>query len=263
MIAVDDVYYKLAEVANLSFRDSLDYIIAKEMLQNIDIISEMSIDKIANICCTSTASITRFCQKIGYASFKELKYNINQSESLHKLIDKPYEKHININKSIINTKIKFDYLINYSLLAIEKSAIDLVVKKIIDNNRIAIFCASHELSAVVLFQALLKQYHKKVDIILCNTDAGKMDYVLENVDFIIFLTYGGRWMRRSWQLVKKILDTSIENCVICLNDESIKRHDFDFIVKFDLIEELQGSHFEFFVFLFSVISSAITIYYTE
>lgn len=262
-MAVDDVYYKLAEIANLSFRDSLDYVIAKEMLQNIDTISEMSIDKIANICCTSTASITRFCQKIGYDSFKELKYNINQNESLHKLIDKPYEKDVDINKAILNTKIKFEYMINYSLLAIEKSSIDTIVKKMIDNNRIAIFCASHELSAVVLFQALLKQYHKKVDIILCNTDAGKMNYVLENVDFVIFLTYGGRWMRRSLQLVKKILDSSIENCVICLNDEYIKRHDFDLVVKFDLVEELKGSYFEFFVFLFSVISSAITIYYDD
>lgn len=264
---MDDVYYKLAEIANLSFRDSLDYVIAKEMLQNIDTISDMSIDKIANICCTSTASITRFCQKIGYDSFKELKYNINQNKSLHKLIDTYYEKNlnkdINIKKAILDTKIKFEYIINYSLLTIEKSSIDFVIERIINNNRIAIFCATHELSAVVLFQALLKQYHKKVDIILCNTDPSKIDYVLENVDFIIYLTYGGRWMRRSLELVKKVINSSIENCVICLNDEYIKKYSFDKIIKFNFAEQLNGNYFEFFVFLFSVISSAITFYYDE
>lgn len=260
---MDDVYYKLAEIAYLSFRDSLDYVIAKEMLQNFDVIADMSIDKIANICCTSTASITRFCQKIGYDSFKELKYNISQDNSLHKLINTYDKKDIDIKKAILNTKIKFEYMINYSLLAIEKSSIDFIVEQIINNNRIAIFCASHELSAVVLFQALLKQYHKKIDIILCNTDASKMDYVLENIDFVIFLTYGGRWMRRSSELVKKIIDSSIENCIICLNDEYIKKYNFDKIIKFDFVEQLNGSYFEFFVFLFSVISSAITLYYDE
>lgn len=260
---MDDVYYKLAEIANLSFRDSLDYIIAKEMLQNIEKVSNMSIDTIANICSTSTASITRFCQKIGYDSFKELKYNISQSHTLHNMIDSQEQRTISINKAILNTKVKFDYLINHSLFMIEKSMIKELVQKIIENNRIAIFCASHELSAVVLFQALLKQYHKKVDIILCNTDVHKMNYVLENVDFVLFLTYGGRWMRRSHELMSKILKTSIENCVICLDDRDIKNYKFDMKIKFDLPDELTESHFEFFVFLFSVMSDAIVLYYDD
>lgn len=260
---MDDVYYKLAEIANFSFRDSLDYVIAKEMLQYIDSLSEMSIDKIADICCTSTASITRFCQKVGYDSFKELKYNITQNTNLVDLVTKKNENSININRAILNTKIKFDYIISYSLLAIEKSSINIVIENIILSNKIVIFCAAHEVSAVVLFQALLKKYHKKVDIILCNTDITKIDYVLEKADYIIFLTYSGRWMRRSKGLVDKILNSSIKNCLICLTDEYIKYTDFDLVIKFDLIPELSDSHFEFFVFLFSVMSNAIMLYYHE
>ena len=260
---MDDVYYKLAEIANLSFRDSLDYIIAKEMLQHIDKIPNMSIDVIADICTTSTASITRFCQKIGYDSFKELKYNITQNEFFHHMIDVQNKNDISVNKAILNTKVKFDYMINHSLLLIEQSMIEILIQKIIDNNRIAIFCASHELSAVVLFQALLKNYHKKVDIILCNTDVQKMDYVLENVDFILFLTYGGRWMKRSYQLIQKILSSSIENCVICLDDKEIKSYVFDMKIKFDLPPEIEDNHFEFFIFLFSVMSDAMVLYYKD
>ncbi|MEG0592654.1 MAG: hypothetical protein RR512_05030 [Coprobacillus sp.] len=258
---MDDVYYKLAEVANLSFRDSLDYIIAKEMLQHIDTISNMSIDALSAICCTSTASITRFCQKLGYDSFKELKYNVTQQNNLQKVIDNPAERHIEINKAILNTKVKYDYLINQSLLLIDKSIINELIQKLVDNNRIAIFCASHELSAVILFQALLKKYYKKVDVILCNTEINKMDYVLDNVDFILFLTYGGRWMRRSHKLVSKILETDIQNCVICLDDKVLQNYSFDMKIKFNLSEQLEESHFEFFVFLFSVMSNAIILYY--
>ena len=260
---MDDVYYKLAEIANLSFRDSLDYIIAKEMLQHIDKIPNMSIDVIADICTTSTASITRFCQKIGYDSFKELKYNITQNEFYHRVTDQQKKNDISVSKAVLNTKVKFDYMINHSLLLIEQSMIESLIQKIIDNNRIAIFCASHELSAVVLFQALLKNYHKKVDIILCNTDVQKMDYVLENVDFILFLTYGGRWTKRSYQLIYRILNSSIENCVVCLDDKDIRNYQFDMKIKFDLSPEIQENHFEFFIFLFSVISDAIVIYYME
>lgn len=260
---MDDVYYKLAEIANLSFRDSLDYIIAKEMLQHIDKIPNMSIDVIADICTTSTASITRFCQKIGYDSFKELKYNITQNEFYHRVTDQQKKNDISVSKAVLNTKVKFDYMINHSLLLIEQSMIESLIQKIIDNNRIAIFCASHELSAVVLFQALLKNYHKKVDIILCNTDVQKMDYVLENVDFILFLTYGGRWMKRSYQLIYRILNSSIENCVVCLDDKDIRNYQFDMKIRFDLSPEIQENHFEFFIFLFSVISDAIVIYYKE
>lgn len=260
---MDDVYYKLAEVANFSFRNSLEYIIAKEMLQNIEELSSMSIDTIASICCTSTASITRFCQKLGYDSFKELKYNVNQNIQLIEMIHNQNEKSIDMDKAILNTKAKFDYLIRYSLSLINKSEINELIRKIINHNHIAIFCASHELSAVVLFQVLLKQYHKKVDIILCNTDIDKMDYVLENVDFVLFLTYGGRWMRRSRNLVDKIVATSIENCVVCLNDKDIKNYHFNMKIKFDLPLEMSESYFEFFVLLFSVMSDAIILYYEE
>lgn len=258
---MDDVYYKLAEIANLSFRDSLDYIIAKEMLQHIEQIPSMSIDKIADICITSTASITRFCQKIGYESFKELKYSIDQEYVSNTIGEHSKKNDICLNKAILNTKIKFDYLINNSLLVIEKSKIEILIEKIVNNERIAIFCASHEISAVILFQALLKKYHKKVDVIICNTEVDKMEYVLENIDVVLFLTYGGRWMRRSHKLINKILSTDIDNVVICLNDVAIRNYKFDTKIKFELSPELEGSHFEFFVFLFSVMSDAIVLYY--
>jgi RpiR family transcriptional regulator, carbohydrate utilization regulator len=71
-----DLIYRLLLFLNSSKSNDINYNIALTMLRNIKSISDMSINKLADICYTSPAAITRFCHKLGYSSFIQFKENI-------------------------------------------------------------------------------------------------------------------------------------------------------------------------------------------
>lgn len=232
------------------------------MIENIDQLSYMNIDTLSNLCNTSTASITRFCQKLGYQSFKELKYSITKSYDTNRY-HKERQDELSVNHAIIKTISKYDKMLSSTLSFIKVSDIDFLINKIVTSKRIAIFCASHDFSAAVRFQAHMKMYNKKVDVIICNTNSDKLDHIIKEIDYIIFLTYGGRWMRRSQELVKKILNTPVENCVLCINESYLKGMKFAKKIVFDFIDEKQDYHFVFFSILLSIITDAVDAYYLE
>ena len=66
-----DLIYRLLLFLNSSKENDINYNIAITMLRNIRSIPEMSINKLADICFTSPAAITRFCHKLGYSNLIE------------------------------------------------------------------------------------------------------------------------------------------------------------------------------------------------
>lgn len=83
-------------------KNIINFSISKVLLDNIDSITNISINDIAKQSNTSTASVTRFCQKNGCKGFKELIYDLNFEYNLSK--NKPSE--IKNDKKIINSYIK-------------------------------------------------------------------------------------------------------------------------------------------------------------
>lgn len=71
-----DLIYRLLLFLNSSDEDDINYNIAMTMLKNIKLIPDMSINKLATLCYTSPAAITRFCHRLGYPNFIDFKYNM-------------------------------------------------------------------------------------------------------------------------------------------------------------------------------------------
>ena len=68
-----DLIYRLLLFLNSSKDEDINYTIATTMLHNINHISNMQINKLADICYTSPAAISRFCRKLGYSNLSEFK----------------------------------------------------------------------------------------------------------------------------------------------------------------------------------------------
>ena len=79
-----DIIYNLLTYLNSSKEEDVYYSIALTMVQNLDIIPGCSINELADLCYTSTATISRFCRKFGYSSFPQFKsemaYGLEQAK---------------------------------------------------------------------------------------------------------------------------------------------------------------------------------------
>ena len=74
-----DLVYRLLLFLNKSKDDTIDHTIATTMISNLKDIPTMNINKLADICYTSPAAISRFCRKLGYSNLAEFKNNISGS----------------------------------------------------------------------------------------------------------------------------------------------------------------------------------------
>lgn len=65
--------YKLFLIVNQNHKDEPEYVLAKYFLENYTKLGKMNIYELAEECYMSRSSIRRFCKKIGYDNFKDLK----------------------------------------------------------------------------------------------------------------------------------------------------------------------------------------------
>src|SRR5699024_2773349 len=73
-----DIIYNLLTYLNAAKEEDMYYSIALTTVQNLDIIPNCSINELADLCFTSTATISRFCKKFGCASFPKFKEEVRE-----------------------------------------------------------------------------------------------------------------------------------------------------------------------------------------
>ena len=88
-----DLIYRLLLFLNDSREETLNYTIALTMIRNIREIPNMTINKLADMCYTSPAAISRFCRKLGYSSLSEFKKAL--SISINTNFDNPKDTDFN------------------------------------------------------------------------------------------------------------------------------------------------------------------------
>lgn len=80
---LDKLPYILLELLNDESPESVDYIIARYILENIENLSGDSIQDIADACEVSKSTLSRFCRKAGLEDFQEMK------DELHDVVFSP------------------------------------------------------------------------------------------------------------------------------------------------------------------------------
>lgn len=103
-----DIIYNLLTYLNSSKEEDVYYSIALTMVQNLDIIPRCSINELADLCYTSTATISRFCRKFGYSSFPQFKsemaYGLEQAK--HEVfLDDSEKEYIDKNPNHVIDKV--------------------------------------------------------------------------------------------------------------------------------------------------------------
>lgn len=137
-----DLIYRLLLFLNSSKNQDINYNIAITMLRNLRSISDMSINKLADLCYTSPAAITRFCHKLGYSSlmdFKEnIKFNIN---SYNQGLMKPKAINYDLTREMIIDNMSKEIYSEIDNLKnnIDLKVVDRVIELIYSSNNVCIF----------------------------------------------------------------------------------------------------------------------------
>lgn len=70
---VDNLYIRLSDFIYNCSKVNTEFYIAKYMMENLKKFPDITIQEVAEESFTSTTSVTKFCHKIGYQNFYELR----------------------------------------------------------------------------------------------------------------------------------------------------------------------------------------------
>lgn len=206
-----DLIYRLLLFLNDNREETLNYSIALAMIHNIKDIPNMTINKLADLCYTSPAAISRFCRKLGYSSLSEFKQNLSISLNNH---DKGYSRpknhkdDSNRNREEILNLMCLEATKELSLTkdSLDLKLIDRVIELIYSSNHI---CFLGTLFSQLISQDLQTKFANLGKLITMATDVQGQEKLTESLtsnSLVILVSPTGRFSLyhdRLWEKVKK------------------------------------------------------------
>lgn len=192
---MSNIRIQLLNIINRDSPDSMNFIIAKYILENLERMKVISTKELAEECKVSKSSISRFCRKIGYEDFMELQisiatYNSNVNDQFPRLEE-------NTTKNFIQsyfecTKENIDYLEKH----LDIEVLEQLVQDIHDYQRVVLM--GHVQSSFPAFslQHYLTILHK---FVYSTQDLNEQKEMLEKFDdrnLIIIFSAGGKFLER-------------------------------------------------------------------
>lgn len=218
-----DIIYNLLTFLNSSKEEDMYYSICLNMLQNLEEVSKCSINEVADICYTSTATISRFSKKFGYANFhefkKEIAYALQQSKN-EIFLDKNEVSFINHNPSYIINKI-YDLVFETLIMgktSLRISEIDRICHLIHDSKKVHFF--GYQFNKVIASDMQLK-FMKLGKFIYAFADRGEDSQKIELLDkdsLAIVMSVSGKVGHT--ELMKEIHERGAKILLITMNKET-------------------------------------------
>lgn len=226
-----DLIYRLLLYLNSSKTQDINYNIAITMLRNFKTISDMSINKLADLCYTSPAAITRFCHKLGYSSLTDFKENIKINLNYYNEgLMKPRAINYDITRESIldNMSNEIDRQLNDFKNNIDLKVVDRVIELIYSSNNVCIFGTQYAQLMAQEFQRKLVNLSKLIYHAIDVQEQEKLALNLDENSLAILVSPTGRFKVYHERLWNAIKDSPATVVVITESkvDEYEKRSDY-------------------------------------
>lgn len=218
-----DIIYNLLTFLNSSKEEDMYYSICLSMLQNLDVVPKCSINELADLCYTSTATLSRFCRKFGYTNFhefkKEIAYALQQSKN-EIFLDKSEVRFIESNPSYVINKI-YDLIFESLIMgktSLRIKAVDHICQLIHDSKKVHFF--GYQFNKVIASDLQLK-FMKLGKFIYAFADRGEDSQKIELLDkdsLAIVMSVSGKIGHQA--LMDEIHDRGAKILLITMNPET-------------------------------------------
>jgi len=228
---------KLSEFMFKNRKHDANFSIAKTLITKIHEFPDITIEQIAYLSNTSCSSISKFCQKIGYKSFHELRHDIiPRSDSvLSKTIKEATEvKQTNTQiLSIVQTLLSDIYQ------SFDSSQVVRIAKRLSTAKSVAIISGMHGFAANNLAREQLNYFGIATYEIYRDSEYSILKNVIESTDLSFIISLSGEWVDKKWKKIRLKKDCKEKLVLITYNQ--IQYPYFEECVSFYQIESFYSS----------------------
>ncbi|SKA09559.1 transcriptional regulator, RpiR family [Pilibacter termitis] len=196
------VYVKLTEYLFRCLKADVNYSIAKVLIERIEEFPDIYIEEIAFHARTTPASVTKFCKRLGYPSFKDMRTDIGEYSKIHLLDD--FQSLTNPDELIEYFLEKDREVEEFILEHLDKTQCERIAQTLSTQKKIAVLGSTYSASNVNLFRELFSQENFIVYEIHRRTEKELLRQILHEVDAVFVISLTGEW-------VKENLDLLLEN----------------------------------------------------
>lgn len=192
---MSNIRIQLLNIINREDYNSMNFIIAKYLLENLERKKTISTKELAQECNVSKSSISRFCRKLGYEDFLELQIAIG---SYHSFGD---ERFSNLKGDSTGELIQSYFQCIQNTIDrrgqfFDTEALEALVRDIHDYERVVVMGHVQSAFPAVSLQHYLTILHK---FVYCTQDISEEKEMLETFDergLIIIFSAGGKFIER-------------------------------------------------------------------
>lgn len=213
-----DLVYRLLLFLNSSKNEDINYTIATTILHNINHISDMNINKLATICYTSPAAISRFCRKLGYSNLSEFKKSALINRSIYGVGSTLHAKGMHLNISRENILDNMSQEIENEILSVKNSLdlklVDSVIELIFSTPNVSIFGTQFSQSMAQELQRKLVIVGKLIYHAIDVQEQEKLAQSLTDNSLAILISPSGRFTLYHEKLWNKIKNSKATLVII-------------------------------------------------
>ncbi|MDQ0208676.1 MurR/RpiR family transcriptional regulator [Alkalicoccobacillus murimartini] len=222
---MEQLTYTLLAYINNSLEKDINYSIARSFLENIDRLETFSLEAVAETCSVAPSTINRFCKRIGFKNFSNLRNSVILSNKTRESSEK-------INRYLDPISFKDQLQENVDMIdTIPTEQIERIVHHINSSKRIVILSFEK-------YQVQTLELQKKLLLLgkFCECDTNlfkQMDTldVLTEEDLIITISIQGYLLAEGLPLIEKIRTTKGKRLLITFSDEPQHHEVFDEIIQ--------------------------------
>lgn len=248
MKTTSQVYIRLNEHLFKCKKYDLNFLITKLLIERIDEFPAIYIEEIAYAAQTTPASITKYCKKLGYASFKEMRNDLTiYFEQEYHLANTMFEEML----ANLDTKSEVSEMVDQFLAReymVQKQIFDQfdqhqctrIAEEMKRKKRVAILGNSYSFSVVNLLRELLSQMGYIVFEVNRNAEDQLIDQVLRETDICFVINLTGSWIDKKAYLLEK---TACQKVLLTFSEQAAQSNLFEECVLFKEVVPLMSSNY--------------------
>lgn len=188
------VRIKLTEFLFNTHKLSTDFFIAKIMLEKVFEFPNVTIEEISYLSNTTPASVTKFCKKLGYHGFVELRTDEQKYDNGY--IFNPFFKNshaLSIEDSLDSFLCSNNTLLKELFMGFDKVQVENIAKKLHQTKKVTVFSGLHGFAASNLFVELMIPFNIHVYEIERSSENLVIENAISFSELVFIISLTGRW----------------------------------------------------------------------
>lgn len=211
---MNNAYIRLMIYLYTVEKSSVDVELAKTLLSSYESFPDILIEDIAKSANTTPASVTKFAHKLGYKSFKDLRYDCTQREDLQIITKQLSIAENDYQEACENYLLEKQSDLSFYMQYHDQTMIQEVAKLLNNQREIGICYTHYSYSCVHVLRNYLSPLHIHVQGILRDLDEDFMSQRLKECNILWIISLQGDWIINRMAWLKKLKEQGKQFIII-------------------------------------------------